>query len=389
MPEVAPPSLIQAPAPAARPVATLPTFLNAWRGLWLFTWRPQLSWRRLPLAIFLLLILPVLVFITTPPQGPWSRHRSLMGEANMQFNDLARRLARAHAPLAPEQVSKLLPIFAEEFARAEEQARRLDPDDQLVDALAEQSKTCYQRIESRAKDILTERQLPAFQNFERRKLEEARLRWGEPRWSRSKTFYHWLLDFYFFVLVPLGCVRAAGSIIRDELQADTLGFLLTRPISRVRLMLAKYLAQTVWLQITILVQTLLLFAVGWLRHIPELLWLLPLFVGVQFLAVWAWSALGALLGLISARYLALAIIYGLIVELGIGQIPTNINTLSLIRHFKALLAHNPALESTYLWSYESLALGLAAPLFATGLFLTLGALLFTFREYHHTTEMQK
>ncbi len=367
----------------------LPTFLNACRGLWLFTWRPQLSWRRLLLASFLLLILPVLVYITTPPQGAWSRHRLLLGEPNGQLNDLARRLARAHAPLEPEQVSKLLPIFTEEFARAEEQARRLDPDEGLMDALQEQSSNCYQRIDARAQSILTERQLPGFRTFEQRKLAEARLRWSEPRWSRSKTFYHWLLDFYFFVLLPLGCVRAAGSIIRDELQADTLGFLLTRPLSRARLLLAKYLAQTSWFQLTVLVQTLLLFAVGWVRHIPELLWLPPLFIAVQFLAVWAWSALGALLGLISTRYLALAIIYGLIVELGIGQIPTNINPLSLIRHFKALLAQNAALESSYLWAYEPTALALAAPLFAAGLFLTLAALLFTYREYHHTAEMQK
>jgi ABC-type transport system involved in multi-copper enzyme maturation permease subunit len=173
------------------------------------------------------------------------------------------------------------------------------------------------------------------------------------------------------------------------LQADTLSFLVTRPLSRARLLLVKYLAQTLWLQILLLTETLLLFAVGALREIPALGALLPLFLAVQFLAVPAWSALGVFLGQVSQRYLALALVYGFIVELGIGRIPTNINTLSLMRHLKSLLSHNGPLQSLYDWTARGLPLSIAAPILATALFLTLAAFLFTFREYHHTGEMQK
>jgi hypothetical protein len=87
--------------------------------------------------------------------------------------------------------------------------------------------------------------------------------------------------------------------------------------------------------------------------------------------------------------MALALLYGLIVEMGIGRIPTNINTLSLMRHLKTLLGHNAALEGIYHWP----AIGVAGPsgalLLAAALFLGLAALMFTFKEYHHTTEMQK
>ena len=100
------------------------------------------------------------------------------------------------------------------------------------------------------------------------------------------------MDFYFFVILPLGCVRASGALIRDELQADTLGFLTTRPLSRARLLAAKYLSQTAWLQIVFLIETLLLFAAGLLRHIPAIGALMPLFLAAQLLAVPAWSALG-------------------------------------------------------------------------------------------------
>ena len=76
------------------------------------------------------------------------------------------------------------------------------------------------------------------------------------------------------------------GLIRDELQADTLGFLITRPVKRAQLILVKYLSQAVWLEILLLVETrLLLFAAGAAREIPALGALLPLVLAVQFLAI--------------------------------------------------------------------------------------------------------
>ena len=126
-----------------------------------------------------------------------------------------------------------------------------------------------------------------------------------------------------------------------------------------------------------------------MRQMPALGSLLPLFLAAQILAVPAWSALGLFLGQVTKRYLAIALLYGLIVEMGIGRIPTNINTLSLVRHLKTLLTHNPALHTLYDWTATGVPLSVGALVFAAALFLTLAALLFTFREYHQTAEMQK
>jgi ABC-type transport system involved in multi-copper enzyme maturation permease subunit len=194
---------------------------------------------------------------------------------------------------------------------------------------------------------------------------------------------------YFFVVLPLNCVRLCGGLIRDELQADTLGFLLTRPLSRARLVVLKYLSQITWLQMLALVEGLLLFAAGGSRHVPSLGALLPLFLGAQFLAVFVWGALGAFLGQVTQRYMPLALVYGFIIELGIGRIPTNINTLSMMRHLKTILSRNPALQSLYDWPASSVPLSALALVVATALFLGLAALLFTVKEYHHTAEMQK
>ena len=85
----------------------------------------------------------------------------------------------------------------------------------------------------------------------------------------------------------------------------------------------------------------------------------------------------------------MALVYGLIVELGIGDIPTNINTLSVMRHLRTLLSHNSALQSLYEWSGTGLLVPVAALLLASLLFVALASLLFTFREYHPATEMNK
>src|SRR5687767_2531029 len=50
--------------------------------------------------------------------------------------------------------------------------------------------------------------------------------------SPSHPFYRWLVDFYFLLVLPLYCLTSCGSVIRDEVQSDTLCFLTTRPASR-------------------------------------------------------------------------------------------------------------------------------------------------------------
>ena len=71
------------------------------------------------------------------------------------------------------------------------------------------------------------------------------------------------------------------------------------------------------------------------------------------------------------------------------MIPTNINTLSIIRNLKTLLSLNASLQSAFHWAASSVTVSLVAIGFATVVFVAAAAFLFTFKEYHHTTEMQK
>ena len=377
------------PLPVEPKAASLePRLLEALRGIWLFTWRPQMTWRRLPAQLLLLLLLPALVYLTTPSPEGWAQRHVLLIHPGQQVNDLARRLQRAGQPLRPEQHQKLLQVFTEESARLNTALSSIQTGDAGAEQQRNELRRLYDRLEERVQTVLDTEQMSPFRTFKQRELirRQAQI---TPVWGRTEPFYHWLLDLYFFVILPLQCVRGSGGLIRDELQADTLGFLLTRPISRARLLLLKYVTQTAWLELVLLLETLLLFGVAGLRQLPEVRSLMPLLLAAQIMAVPAWSGLGILLGQLTKRYMPLALVYGFIVEMGIGRIPSNINTLSLMRHLKSLLAHHSGVQDIYKWTPEAPWIPLGALVLAAAVFVAAAALLFTYREYHQTAEMQK
>lgn len=376
-------------ASANQPAQLTPSFFRALGGVWLFTWKSNLALGRLPGLLVTLFALPVVVCLTTLTAESWSRRHAVMGNPGLKVTQFSGRLARAGVPLQPQQQAELDRIFREEFSRAERELTADSPNGVSVNRQKEAIQDCYARVQDRCRSLLDERQFAEYVAFEQRMVDLSEGHVRERRWSRTEPFYRWLIDFYFFVILPLNCVRACGGLIRDEVQADTLGFLTTRPLTRARLLILKFFSQVAWVQILMLVEALLLFAVGVLRRVPNLGTLLPLFLLAQFLAVFAWGALGIFLGQATKRYMAAAMLYGLVVEMGIGRIPTNINNLSLMRHFKALLGHNSALQAVYDWSLEAVPYSAGAIVLAGCIFLALAAVLFTLLEYQHTAEMQK
>jgi hypothetical protein len=360
-----------------------PGWLAAFGGLWLLNWRSQLTLRQLPGRLGTLLILPLLVYVTLLSAN----------SAIRESRQFLARLEQNNIAITPQTAQAMKRILAEEM-KQDEKMWRLRPGESAearIQRLREQIVAGDERLQGQARGVLDEGQFVQFQIVEDRFRDNAlkQLTGLSDPWSPTRPFYYWLISFYFFLILPLTCVRGSGPLIRDELQADTLSFLITRPVGRARLLVLKFAAQAVWLEIILLLQTLLIFAAGAAWGVPSLGELLLLVLAVQILAVPAWSALGLLLGQLTTRYMAAALLYGAIVELGIGRIPTNINSLSILRHLQTLLAQNAIAQGFYDWPTGSITIAIAALVLAPVIFLGISALLFNLVEYHHASEMQK
>lgn len=209
--------------------------------------------------------------------------------------------------------------------------------------------------------------------------------------GREQGYLAFAIGFYQFLLLPVSCLSTFGPLIRDELQADTIGFLITRPLTRARLFLLKFLCLTLWMQILFALSAVMLLGLGAIKRIDGVMEMAPWFLLAQVLAVFVYGALGALFGLITKKYMVMGVVYGFVVEVGVGMIPSNIHSLSMRHHVQGILANSDLAARIPIVSETSdgTALSIMIMLFAAGLVLAAGAALFTFREFHHSDEMQK
>lgn len=353
-----------------------------------------MTWRKAPGLGVRLLTIPLLAFFTIEPLKQLTTRYDWRVRPREQMNEFRAKAAAAGVVFTRDLLRQLADVIREEQesvlpAEPSTQDAPVRFDEAALAREIEKARACQARVAERVRPLLNAGQFAQFELFQASQLEVEVGSIRNFNLQEVRPFYRWLVDFYFLLVLPLYCLSACGAMIRDELQSDTLGFLITRPVGRARLFLIKYLCQMIWLQAVIAAHGLLLFAVGFSRQVPGLDALAALFFGAQFLGVFAWGALSALLGLITRRYLILGIVYGFIVELGLGRIPTNINTLSLSRHLQGLLGHNPLLGQIYGWMPQGIGFSIAMLVGATALFLGIAAPLFRFREYHHAAEMQK
>jgi hypothetical protein len=214
------------------------------------------------------------------------------------------------------------------------------------------------------------------------------LAWVTVDRGELRPFLQWATGFYLLLLVPLYCLFICGGMIREEVQQDTLSYWTTRRAGRGRLLATRLVCQLIWLQLVAGMTGVLLLAAGWRLEIPGIGGMVWVFLGVQFLAVLVFGALSTLAGLVSKRYIVLGILYGVVVEVGIGRIPTNINLMSMTRHLQGLLAFHPGVAEVRGWVAEGWIWPVTILLGATVLAGGAAALLFAFKEFQASEEMQ-
>jgi len=158
--------------------------------------------------------------------------------------------------------------------------------------------------------------------------------------SRGETgsYLSIAVNFYLLMVVPLVCLLNMASPVRDETNRGTLSYLATRPLPRSLFFLLLHGCHLLWLQIVFLATGLLLLASGFWMEIPSIASMIAPFLLAQAGAVLAYSGMSALAGLLTRRYLVIGLLYGAVIEIGVGEIPTNINAFSMSHHVRVIVS---------------------------------------------------
>jgi ABC-type transport system involved in multi-copper enzyme maturation permease subunit len=157
------------------------------------------------------------------------------------------------------------------------------------------------------------------------------------RSAAAMGFLLWAATFYVCFLVPILAFIAGAGAIRDDLSASTSDYVLTRPIRRPAFVVFRYLAQMACLQIDFSFALAVVVGVGVFHQVPGLWSALPLLLLAQVVALVTFSAFGFLVGLLTSRYVIVGLAYAAIVEVGIGNVPTQLNQISLVRQVLSIM----------------------------------------------------
>jgi ABC-2 type transport system permease protein len=158
------------------------------------------------------------------------------------------------------------------------------------------------------------------------------------RHGQTAYFYRWTTGFYLTLLLPAISLLSAAGAIRDDMLSVPVDYVLTRPLRRPLFVLFRFLSQVICLQVSSLIPLAAVYAAGYAEQIKHLGPMLPHLLCAQMLTVTGFAALGFLFGACTTRYFAIAVLYGLTVEIGVGQIPTQVSKLSMTHHILAMLS---------------------------------------------------
>jgi ABC-type transport system involved in multi-copper enzyme maturation permease subunit len=126
--------------------------------------------------------------------------------------------------------------------------------------------------------------------------------------------------------------------MREEMKSGNVDYVLTRPVPRPAFVVFKFLAHLICAQIDFLIAFAVVMIFAVINHVPDLAAVgAKLFFG-QMLMVTAFSGLGFLGGVMTARYVVVGLAYAGIVEVGVGQIPTQLSRLSMTHQVRGLLS---------------------------------------------------
>ena len=165
-----------------------------------------------------------------------------------------------------------------------------------------------------------------------------------PAWH----LYHGLSQFMFLMgLLPLACMIYGTGLIGTEAESKTIGYLITRRLRRRTVLLTKFVATALVLIVVCGVAAAAIYAsvlwrLDWQSLAPKSGALadwnpaqeLIVYLNVTALGVIGFLAIFSLIGLLTAKPLAMSVLYMVVVELVIGNLPAGARAYSLIHQLR-------------------------------------------------------
>jgi ABC-2 type transport system permease protein len=193
----------------------------------------------------------------------------------------------------------------------------------------------------------------------------------------AKFYTQWTATFFLAFLVPVFAFLSGAGAMRDEMKAEAVDYVLTRPISRPAVVIFKFLSHLVCIQVSYMLALGAVFAVGVLLKMPNIAAVTPWFIIAQITCVTAFAAFGFLAAVLTSRYLILGLAYGGIIEAAVGNIPTQLSRLSMTHQMRTLLhpvlapfdptlvaEQGPVMTISILVAFAVVMLGVAAAVFS-------------------------
>jgi len=169
-----------------------------------------------------------------------------------------------------------------------------------------------------------------------------------PAWH----LYHGLSQFMFLMgLLPLACMIYGTGLIGSEAESRTIGYLITRRLRRRTVLLTKFVATALVLIVVCGVAAAAIYAsvvcrLDWQSLAPKSAALadwnpaqeLMVYLNITVLGVIGFLAIFSLIGLLTAKPLAMSVFYMVVVELVIGNLPARARAYSLIHQLRVTAA---------------------------------------------------
>jgi ABC-2 type transport system permease protein len=157
------------------------------------------------------------------------------------------------------------------------------------------------------------------------------------RAAAAQGFLPWAGGFYVCFLLPIFAFISAAGAIRDDLSDATVDYVFTRPVQRPLYVVFRYLAQMTCVQIDFLFALSVVVGIGVFHQVPGLWAALPLLLLAQIVAATTFTAFGFCCGILTSRYVIVGLLYAAIIEVGIGNVPTQLSQISLVRQVLGIL----------------------------------------------------